>query len=66
MKYTLVVDSQEDYDKWIAEQASKWSQVAGSLKLENGFSKYAPVPAPATPMATTTPTPSDTITISLK
>lgn len=66
MKYTLVVDSQEDYDKWIAAQASKWSQVAASLKLENGFSKYAPIPAPATPEATATSTPSDTTVISLK
>jgi heme/copper-type cytochrome/quinol oxidase subunit 2 len=49
MKYTLIVDTQEDYDTWMATQPSKWSQVASTLKLENGFSQYAPKPvAPAT------------------
>lgn len=53
MKYTLVVETQEDYDKWIAAQPSKWSQVASSLKLENGFSQYAP--KPVAPAATEAP-----------
>lgn len=57
MKYTLIVDSPEDYEKWLAEQPSKWSQVYASLYLENGVSKYAPkIAAPA--VATT-----DTVTI---
>ncbi|MBK8345932.1 MAG: hypothetical protein IPL12_23185 [Bacteroidetes bacterium] len=42
MKYNLVVDSPEDYEKWIAAQPSKWSQVYSTLLLENGVSKYAP------------------------
>lgn len=64
MKYTLVVETQEDYDKWISAQQSKWSQVAASLKLENGFSKFAPkleAPAAETPAA-----PADTTMITKK
>jgi len=64
MKYTLVVDSPEEYEAWIAAQPSKWSQVAASLKLENGFTKFAPVPA-AAPAADAAPAaPADTILIS--
>lgn len=49
MKYTLVVDTPEDYEKWMAAQPSKWSQVYSTLLLENGVSKYAPkIAAPVT------------------
>lgn len=66
MKYKLVVDTQEDYDKWFESQPSKWSQVAASLKLENGFSKFAPaLPAPAEE-APAAAAPADTTTIALK
>ncbi len=63
MKYTLVVETPEDYEKWIAEQPSKWSQVYASLYLENGLSKYAPKLAlPETPAAAT---PADTANTAL-
>ena len=57
MKYTLRVDSPKNYEKWLAEIPSKWSQVYASLYLENGVSKYAP--KIAAPAAATT----DTVTI---
>jgi heme/copper-type cytochrome/quinol oxidase subunit 2 len=52
MKYTLVVDTPEDYEKWMAAQPSKWSQVYTTLKLENGVSEFAP--KIAAPVATDT------------
>ncbi|MEZ5014301.1 MAG: cytochrome c oxidase subunit II transmembrane domain-containing protein [Chitinophagales bacterium] len=50
MRYIIVVETRDDYDKWLAEQSSKWSQVYSSLKLENGFTQFAPkIETPATP-----------------
>jgi cytochrome c oxidase subunit 2 len=55
MKYILVVEEQAAYDEWMAGQKSKWSQVRADLKLENGFSKFAPgVPAPVVADSITT------------
>lgn len=66
MKYILVVETEEDYNKWLSTQQSKWSQVAASLKLENGFTKYAPIPAPVTPATDAAAAPADTNMISIK
>jgi heme/copper-type cytochrome/quinol oxidase subunit 2 len=55
MKYTLVVEQQNEFDAWISAQPSKWSQVRNDLKLENGFSSSAPkVTEPATAVDTAT------------
>ncbi len=59
MKYILVVETQEDYDKWVNELPSKWSQVYADLKLENGLTQYAPVIKVPTPEAT----PKDSVTL---
>lgn len=42
MKYTLVVDDQRGFDQWLAQQPSKWSQVKDQLRLDHGFSEFAP------------------------
>ncbi len=64
MKYTLVVEERPEYDVWIASQPSKWSQVRASLKLENGFSKYAPgVVAPIDSLGVVAPIDSAGITM---
>lgn len=65
MKYTLVVDTPEDYEKWIAEQPSKWSQVYSTLYLENGVSKYAPKMEEAPAAAGATPVDSNSTALTL-
>lgn len=64
MKYTLVVETQKDYDNWVSALPSKWSQVYSSLKLENGLSQYAPkieVPAAAATDSTAVMAPDSTV-----
>ncbi len=64
MKYTLVVEDRATFDKWIDQQPSKWSQVRAGLKLENGFSKFAPgVIAPIDSAAVIAPIDSSAITM---
>jgi len=66
MKYILIIDTQEDYDNWVAALPSKWSQVVNDLKLENGFSEFAPKPivVPAVKTDTVTVATGDSILIS--
>ena len=68
MKYTLIIDTQEDYENWVSALPSKWSQVVNDLKLENGFSEFAPKPVviPAAKTDTVTVATGDTILITKK
>ena len=65
MKYTLIIDTPEDYENWVAALPSKWSQVVNDLKLENGFSEFAPKPVviPAVKTDTVTIPTGDTLLI---
>ncbi len=65
MKYTLVVEEQNEFDAWISSQPSKWSQVRNDLKLENGFSSAAPKIVEPAAAADTTAVKADTAMITL-
>lgn len=65
MKYTLVVEKQNEFDAWIAAQPSKFSQVRNDLKLENGFTSSAPKMIEPVIVADTIAAKTDTVMITL-
>ena len=50
MKYTMVVESEDEYNTWAESQIPYWNGIASSLKI-SGFSKAAPVLKTAEPEA---------------